>query len=158
MKKNNSWIVWGIIIIAVLGILFAWPKLTDPNRNLVKSWKEIGLNCLPGHTNANLHIHMNLSIVVDGKDEEIPANTGIVDSCMAEVHTHDTTGKIHVESIDSGKTFTLGQFLQVLDKPIERPGFTLEMKVNGVVSQELDKLVLVDGQKISLTYTSTTSE
>lgn len=152
MQKNKSaWIVGGVIA-AVLIVLFAWPKINNPNRAIVKRWRALSVDCLPAHTNANQHIHPKLEIIVDGKPELIPANIGIVQSCMAELHVHAPDGIIHVESVSSGKKFTLNQFLAVWGKELERPGFALEMAVDGAPSQEFGDLILKDGQQTVLKY------
>src|SRR5262249_34956056 len=51
---------------------------------------------------------------VDGKHVTIPANIGISMSqgFLAALHTHDTTGIVHVES-PVQEAFTLGQFFNV---------------------------------------------
>src|SRR3989338_8008390 len=108
MKKNNSVLVAGVLFFAVIIVLFAWPRLNNPNRATIAVWKDSDVDCLPSHQNAVLHIHTGLRIFTDGKAEVIPANIGIVGGCMAELHTHEQDGVIHIESVNSGKTFTLG--------------------------------------------------
>ena len=152
MNKNKSAIIFIVVIIAALGILFALPRLGDPNREIVKTWRAAGIDCLPSHANANLHIHPTLEIEVSGRRETIPANLGIVRGCMAEVHIHDISGTIHLESVSAGKTFTLGQFFAISGKSLERPGFRLEMTVDGSANAQLGNLILKDKQKIVLKY------
>lgn len=156
MNKNNKVLIGAVVIGAVLIVLFAWPKINNPNRPRVNTWHDIGVDCLPSHQNASLHIHPQLSVIVDGKPETIPANVGIVKDCMAEVHTHDANNIIHIESVLAEKTFTLSQFMSIYEKPIERPGYTLQMTVDEVPSAELGNLVMKDKLLIVLTYTPTT--
>lgn len=59
-----------------------------------------------------LHIHSHLDVYVNGQQEIIPANIGITSSCLYWLHTHDTTGVIHIES-PYDATFYLGQFLDI---------------------------------------------
>ena len=61
-----------------------------------------------------IHIHQHLDIAVNGQAVEVPANIGINQGAgfISPVHTHDTSGVIHVES-PSFQTFTLGQFFDV---------------------------------------------
>ena len=142
-----------MVIAAGLYVLFMWPSWSDPNRDLYKAWADFGVDCLPnGHANLSQHIHQKLTIVVDGQSVELPANIGIARNCLAEVHTHDSTGTIHVESVLAVKNFSLGQFFQVWGQPFEREGYNLEMTMSGAKSRELDKLVLKDGQVIELKY------
>ncbi|MCO6011029.1 hypothetical protein NE236_39345 [Actinoallomurus purpureus] len=55
------------------------------------------------------HFHTHLDILVDGKAVPVPANLGIAASgnAMSELHTHDTTGVLHIEAPTTGKHYTL---------------------------------------------------
>jgi hypothetical protein len=74
---------------------------------------------LAGLKNANLealaaegtvmHIHQHLDIVINGQPIVIPADIGVGASFISPMHSHDTTGILHVES-PVKKDFTLGQF------------------------------------------------
>ncbi len=57
------------------------------------------------------HIHAHVSIYINGTLSPIPQNTGIASdgSCYYWLHTHDTTGVIHIES-PTQKDYTLGNF------------------------------------------------
>ena len=153
MNKNKSTIVIVVVIVIVLIILFAWPRFADSNRPIVKQWKEAGIDCLPAHQNANLHFHPRLRISVDGVEETIPASVGNTQSCMAELHMHDTTGTIHVESVRAGKTFTLGQFFIVFRQEINRPGYALSAEVDGAAVEDPASVALSEGQNIVFEYT-----
>jgi hypothetical protein len=60
-----------------------------------------------------IHIHQHLDIFVNGKPKPVPANIGIYDGqFLTELHTHDASGIMHVES-PTKKSFTLGQFFGV---------------------------------------------
>jgi hypothetical protein len=68
----------------------------------------LGLHAL-GAEGTVLHIHQHLDLYVNGKRVTVPALIGIYDnSYITEVHVHDTTGVIHIES-PTRRTFTLGQ-------------------------------------------------
>lgn len=70
--------------------------------------------CL-GNEGVALHVHPRLQILVNGENITIPANVGIPagHACLEPVHTHDTSGTIHVESPDTTTLYTLGQFFQI---------------------------------------------
>jgi hypothetical protein len=86
-------------------------------------WNQ-GLDTLPGRLDAVgvhalgaegevLHIHQHLDIYVNGKHQVVPQGIGIYDDqFLTELHTHDTTGIMHVESPTAGH-FDLGQFFGV---------------------------------------------
>ena len=60
-----------------------------------------------------IHIHQHLDIFVNGKKETVPAQIGIYDGqFLTELHTHDTSGVMHVES-DKKRNFSLGEFFGV---------------------------------------------
>ncbi|MHB8516196.1 MAG: hypothetical protein ACYDCT_12545 [Dehalococcoidia bacterium] len=76
---------------------------------------------IPCESNEQLtyHIHAHLSIFVDGQAATVPAGTGIHPGrgCIFWLHTHDTSGVIHVEA-PSQRTFTLGQFFDIWGQPL----------------------------------------
>ena len=154
MKKNKAGLVITIIVAVGLIALFLYPKFTDPDRPLIKKWNDGGITCLKSD-NVPLaqHFHTHLTISEDGVIEDIPANIGVKRSCIAEVHTHDGTGTIHIESLRAAEQFHLRDFFTVWDMPIERDGYALRMTVNGTSTQEFGNFLLADQQQIVLTYT-----
>lgn len=79
--------------------------------NLTDRLEPLGLNALSQEQLA-FHIHQHLDIFVDGKRVPggVPPLIGINDdSYITELHTHATSGVIHVESARK-LDFTLGQF------------------------------------------------
>ena len=71
------------------------------------------------------HVHSHLAIFKDGVRLAIPALIGVVGddnvpstSCDYPLHTHDTTGTLHVEAFSS--VLTLGQFFQIWGQPLTR--------------------------------------
>jgi len=72
----------------------------------------LGLNALTNEGQV-LHIHQHLDIFVNGKHEPVPQGIGIYDGqYLTELHTHDGTGIMHVES-PTARNFDLGQFFGV---------------------------------------------
>lgn len=153
MNKNKSkTTVLITVIVIVLAVLFIWPKFTNPSRAVVKTWKAADVGCLPAHTNANQHIHPTLKIITDSKEKILPANIGVVQGCMAELHTHAADGVIHLESVSAGKEFTLSQFFTVWGKTLDRPGFKLEVTADGNPASAAGDFILKDKQGIILNY------
>jgi hypothetical protein len=64
-----------------------------------------------GEEGTAMHIHAHLDIAINGAAAQVPADIGIdvARQKISPLHTHDTTGVIHVES-PTAATFTLGQF------------------------------------------------
>jgi hypothetical protein len=68
----------------------------------------LGLTAL-GTEGTVVHIHQHLDVYVDGKKVTVPALIGIDDNAfLTELHTHDTSGILHVES-PKERSFVLGQ-------------------------------------------------
>jgi hypothetical protein len=70
----------------------------------------LGLDAL-GAEGEVIHIHQHLDIYVNGKKVTVPALVGIdtAGQFLTQLHTHDTTGIVHVES-PTKRTFRLGEF------------------------------------------------
>ena len=77
---------------------------------------QAGLEVLTAEGNVD-HYHAHLDVLKDGKPVAVPANIGITAgpdhraNGISALHTHDTTGVVHIESPTAGQVFTLGQFL-----------------------------------------------
>jgi len=145
-----------VIGIGVLAVgLMVWGNSRAP---VLVMWdEESQVACLPnGHENIALHIHPHISIAVDGFDEVVPANIGIRDGCMAEVHTHDQTGEIHVETIvkERALLFSLQDFFDVWGVGLEREGYEAQILHNGEQRARLHDVPLQDGDRIEIQYTT----
>jgi hypothetical protein len=83
-----------------------WPRPEDTADRA----RAIGLSVAPMEGTA-LHFHTHLDILVNGRPVAVPAGLGIAGSGqeMAELHTHDTTGVLHIEAPSTGKHYTLRQ-------------------------------------------------
>ncbi|MEV5708878.1 hypothetical protein [Actinoallomurus sp. NPDC052274] len=92
-----------------------WPR---PDDTADRARKE-GLAVAPMEGTA-VHFHTHLDILVDGKAVPVPANLGIAASgdAMSELHTHDTTGVLHIEAPATGKRYTLGQLFTEWNVPL----------------------------------------
>jgi hypothetical protein len=88
------------------GAVALWPRPADTAAAI----KAAGLVGLPAEGNVE-HYHAHLDVVVDGSSVVVPAATGIdlENARISPIHTHDTTGVIHIES-PTAATYTLGQF------------------------------------------------
>ena len=73
-----------------------------------------GLDCLQNMPE-DYHVHTHVTIYLNGEALAIPQNIGIESGpprCFYTIHTHDHSGKLHIEAAAPG-TFTLGQFFAV---------------------------------------------
>lgn len=89
-----------------------------------------------------VHYHTHVDIIYKGQPVTIPSQTGILSTCFYWMHTHDTSGIVHVEAPQSSATrqFTLGDFFKIWGQPLSSSrvatfkvgsGDQLKMWVNG---------------------------
>ncbi len=84
--------------------------------NLQQRLSKMGLSILTFEGQA-VHIHQHLDIYINGKHETVPQLIGIIpqsatSALFSPLHTHDSTGIMHVES-DTKREFSLGEFFGV---------------------------------------------
>ena len=91
--------------------LAPWPANNGPT--LRPRLKALRLPALSAEGTVQ-HIHAHLDVAVNGRVPYIPPGIGIdvQGQFIAELHTHDASGIIHVESPNT-RPFTLGQFFDV---------------------------------------------
>ena len=139
-------------------VLFSPSTLTDEPAD----WEIVDI-CLAGHSEIVSHDHATLRIFIDGSEVSIAANIGIDDSeCdgMRGIHTHDETGKLHIETPTPmnapvgaffeiwGETFNENQILNsVADEDSE-----VVMYVNGELNNEYQDSVIHNDDVIEIHY------
>ncbi len=121
-RKRNRGIIVGAVIAALVliiaGSVFALlhkPGTTSANspiQTVNPAYPPIDNNvgCDTQEQDA-FHIHAYLTIWINGQQSSIPANMGIAtdQSCLYWLHTHDTTGVVHIEA-PANRSFILGNF------------------------------------------------
>jgi hypothetical protein len=108
-----------------------------------------------------IHVHPKLKVVIDGKEVPVPANVGIDKELwkdrsldefghptMAAMHTHDGSGKIHVESTKT-RDYTLGEFLAIWGLDLEGKDVTVTAQGQDV-GANWQNLVFQDGMEVVL--------
>ena len=94
------------------------------------------------------HVHTHLSIFLDGVMLSVPGQIGIVkqsptSSCFYTLHTHDSSGKIHIRAATTA-VFTLGDFFDIWGMPLgpdnvagftDKPIVVYVTDQNGVVTE-----------------------
>jgi len=128
----------------------------------------IGVSVAAASYDRGVHWHPHLSVTLNGSPYTVPAQIGIspnlwkdhsldqYGSGAAALHTHDTSGTIHVEVNTSHRDFTLHEFLAIWGQPSD--GSTIDghpvtaVTVDGVQqASATGDVVLKDGQKIAMT-------
>ena len=153
MKKPVIIIVLAVIVIAVAG---GAVYLTAPAPQPIDD-----IPC--GLEGTVMHIHTHVDIFINGQAYTILAGVGIVpNKCLYWMHTHDSSGVVHVES-PTQMDFTLGKFFDIWGKAFNntqifdyRAGSSnpLIVYVNGqsaggnyrdIVSHQHDEIAIVYG-------------
>jgi len=137
-----------------------------------------GLDLLAAE-NLTLHYHAHLDIVLDGRAVPVPSGLGIsvTDAAgnipgshtpgrpgIAALHTHDTSGVLHVES-PTNPQFTLGQLFTEWDVGLgpgqigsyrDQPGTRVQVYLNGrPFTANPTRLVLQPHQEIAVVISTT---
>ncbi|HIH59199.1 MAG TPA: hypothetical protein HA360_00270 [Nanoarchaeota archaeon] len=156
-KKTKIYTGIGILIGIVLIYYIFSLAASNQDSCTTKPVTEIDIG---GHQNVVSHIHQSLQIEINGETILIPANIGLEGVVMRPIHTHDASGKIHVEG-PCPRDFTLGEFFDVWQEEFtetciigncEDETHTLTLYVNGIENTEYRNLVLRDDQKIEIVY------
>jgi hypothetical protein len=129
-KKYAFWIIGGAITSILLIVFFykaGTPSDSGPSNGTIQPGQSIdGIPCQAMEV-TNYHVHAHLIILVSGTQRQIEAGIGIANpssapggfvvggTCFMWLHTHDSSGIIHIEA-PSKQDFTLGQFFDIWGK------------------------------------------
>jgi hypothetical protein len=134
----------------------------NADKTLQLRLRAIGLDPLTAEGQV-VHIHQHLDLYVDGKPITIPSEIGISASqaFISDLHTHDATGIMHVES-PTAASFSLGQFFAVWGVRLDATCLgslcaagdkRLSVWVNGKpVAADPTRIVLAEHQEIVLAF------
>ena len=108
-RKRKYMMIIIPVIIAVAAAGIAGAILYQPPTAMAIS----GIECNRSEQ-LNYHIHSGLDVFVNGVQQQVPSNIGILSSpsCLYWLHTHSEDGIIHVEAPGT-REVTLGQFLDI---------------------------------------------
>lgn len=97
------------------------------------------------------HIHAHLTMYINGQALPLPAQVGIAkdQSCLYWLHTHDTTGVIHIEA-PANHSFTFGNFLDEWSNQFSTLGYAPQLDQTGWQVYVNGKLYNGDFHKIPL--------
>ena len=120
MKVAN--VILGSIAFFTLAFVLLIFSNTDP---VSEQTHPLASECVGGHSGLADHYHPMLVISVLGNDVEVPGDIGINQpGCtMRPLHTHDSSGKIHVEFKESGVEAPLKAFFDTWGKHMDENGF-----------------------------------
>jgi hypothetical protein len=164
-RKRNAAITRYAVIAAiavgfVLIVALIYHVLTAPGPSASNGVYGNGITCdTVGHDNEQ-HYHANVQIYINGKNEAVPANVGITTNsvgtaCLYWLHTHDTTGVVHIEAPNGAGPFKLGDFFAVWNKtptdtiPAGSPALTKTSFFGLPIDATHPLTVYVDGVKFT---------
>jgi hypothetical protein len=113
-RKRKYMMIIIPVIIAVAAASIAGAILYQPPTALAIS----GVECNRSEQ-LNYHIHSGLDVFVNGIQQQVPSNIGILSSpsCLYWLHTHSANGIIHVEAPET-REFTLRQFIDIWEQTL----------------------------------------
>ncbi|MCH1541246.1 MAG: hypothetical protein L7S56_07460 [Candidatus Poseidonia sp.] len=167
---NKEGVFWLCVTTAALVSIFVLLGISDGvEEQLFSSADEVhpaAEACLGGHGSIADHYHVDVAITLLGESYEVPEDVGINDGdcSMRQLHTHDASGRIHVETLESGTQVPLGAFFDIWGLHFDESGFgdyridadhEFLMYLNGELVESYDQLILEDKQQVELIYRAT---
>ena len=179
MDSTKIWSVITIVSLAALLILIGqeYGGLFDneeaesdefiPLPSTADNPDPLSKECVTHEMQLGRHDHSMLSIYINGEEREIPENMGINSEICNEqggnmhtVHTHDATGKLHIET-EANVDMPIGVFFDIWGVHFNETGIfdyrvsnthELIMTVDGIANDEFDDYLLVDGKEIAIIF------
>ena len=158
-KGNEKLYLYGFAVLIIIFVAWAiFSAISSSNSCETAEAKKMNID---GHKNLALHIHPNLKIIIDGRNETIPANIGLTQNVMKPIHTHDASGKLHIEGL-CVRNFTLRDFFSIWEKQFNAKCIfnyctdkgELKMSVNGKENFEFENYSMKDNDDILIEYIS----
>jgi len=115
-------VVGALFLAAFVGLLIAFRALggsSSPSPASATGATVSGIRCDPSEQLAE-HYHAHLTLIDHGQAVTVPAGIGLPGTCFYWLHTHTTTGIIHIEApvSEASRQFTLGDFFHVWGQPL----------------------------------------
>jgi hypothetical protein len=129
-----------------------WPAEIDHLRARLEA---LGL---PARQGKALHVHQHVDVFVNAKPVIVPAGIGIGDGFISPLHTHDTSGVIHVES-PTVRSFSLAEFFAVWGVRLTKTCLAdecgagdLHLYVNGKPAADPNRVVLTQHLELAVAF------
>jgi hypothetical protein len=150
-RQRARIILWGtigssILLLGLMGFTFLRIQATIATNSAYPSIN--GVPCEAAQT--AYHIHIHLTIYINGKRVTIPQNIGIANdgSCFYWMHTHTDGGIIHIEAPQKQSNLALDDFLTIWHDGFANLNFPPEL------TQSTGWKIYVNGQPFTQTVSS----
>lgn len=152
---GRSVLKWSLLALGIGAGLFGFARLALQD----KAGFDVTRECVT-HGQMGMHVHPQLTILINGGRPGIPANISITADCMRPIHTHDASSQLHVEWT-AARDFTLGEFFRIWGKTFTKNQIfdyktnethAVTLTVNGRPNKEFEKLVLRNNDQIVIEY------
>ena len=166
-KETIFWFVVTIGALATIGFLLGESDGSPPF-STADERHALANECIGGHDGGLAeHYHATIRVSIHGDFISIPDDVGLNDEgcSMRPLHTHDGTGKIHIEMKEEGVEAPLEAFFDIWGKHMDSTGFdeyitneTTEFLMFVTVygnQEQVDSFqnhILADGQTIDLVF------
>ncbi len=124
-KESIFWLVITLSALAALGFILGESDGSPPF-NSADERHSLADECIGSHDGGLAeHYHATIRISVLNENIAIPDDVGLNDNgcSMRPLHTHDSTGKIHLEFKESGVEAPLEAFFDIWGKHMDASGF-----------------------------------
>jgi hypothetical protein len=112
--------VGGVLLVVLIALVIAY-KVASGGSQGVNGQPVANIECNTGEQLAT-HYHAHLQILYHDTPVPLQAQTGITGTCFYWLHTHDTSGVIHIEApkAQGSRQFTLGDFFAIWNQPLSK--------------------------------------
>ena len=162
--RTGKFLKYGILLVAVLAIGYGVVNFTSSGGTVPLSSSALANPSQPTAAipSGPIHWHPVLTIKINGQQQIIPENIGIGSSIHQPIHTHDTSGTLHMENDrPTADNMKLGFFFQIWNKKFNSQCIfdncnTADKKVrftvNGKENMDFENYIMADGDKMVIEY------
>ncbi len=161
-KRITTFAIIAVAVLAIAGLIYFVVAQNQTPANA--AYPPIDNVSCQSTEQGGTHIHAHVTMYVNGTQAPMPADIGIAPdgSCLYWLHTHDTTGVIHVEA-PANVSVTFGDFLDIWEQRFQQLGYPSQLSdatgwqvyVNGKpFTGDFHKIPLQSHTLITLAYNS----
>jgi len=125
-KRITIFSIIGVVALAVAGLVYLVVAQSQTPANA--AYPAVDSISCQSTEQGGTHIHVHVTMYVNGTKTPIPANVGIApdSSCLYWLHTHDDSGVIHIEAPE-GVSATFGNFLDIWGQRFQQVGYPSQL-------------------------------